>query len=108
MAENVNLRLAAPASQNIPCVMLAVLVGTNAFSLNHTYAPSNVASLEWKIVGDSPTQCSGFSTTVEPQSIVNTSGLALRALAQNILAKSRPMADWEKEDADEFFRSQFA
>jgi hypothetical protein len=88
--------------------MIALTLGANVITHGSSLGTSSVASLEWKIEGHMPVQCWDSSAAARPEIQVKSSGLALRALAKTVLANSRPMEAWEREDADEFFQSQFA
>jgi hypothetical protein len=94
--------------QGIPCAVVALMIGANPISSSHVLVPSNAASLEWKIEQRLPMQFFDAFETTSSRLQLESSGLALSALAKSVFADSRPMAASEKEDADEFFRSHFA
>jgi len=97
------------AKQQIPVAPMACVLSANALRDSAVISSSNVATLEWTVAEGLPTQCSNlFAFGMGKDIPVESAGLALRTLARIALPDSRPMQDWEKEDADEFFWSQFA
>jgi hypothetical protein len=94
-------------TQQIPVALMACVLSANALGDGSTVASSNVATLEWRAEA-CPTMCSTLllGGMAEPQ--VDSSGLALRALARLALPESRPMEAWERKHADDFFWSHFA
>lgn len=94
-------------TQQIPVALMACVLSANALRHGSTVASSNVATLEWRSEA-CPTMCSTLwlGGVTKPQ--VESAGLALRALARLALPNSRPMEDWERKAADDFFWSQFS
>ncbi len=66
---------------------------------------TNAASLEFQSELATPTE--NFSYCAPDQDEARTS-LAWIALGKELLPEGRPLLDWERQDADEFFWSQFA
>lgn len=95
-------------TQTIPLAFVAFALNTNAMDRHPGLASSNVATLEWKMTEELPTQCSPVFVEQEPVAAVSSAGLSLRALAQIALPDSRPLEDWERKAADDFFWAQFA
>lgn len=54
-----------------------------------------------------PTQSFEFGATSVASSIGAVSALSLIAVAESVFSEARPLADWERKDADEFFWSKF-
>jgi hypothetical protein len=71
-------------------------------------ATGNLASIEWHVPAQMPTQSFEFTPGSEVSSASAASVLSLVALAESVLADSRPLTDWERKDTDEYFWSQFA
>ena len=99
-----------PVIQRIPITSLAFLatlaLSTNA-SQRLSVGSQSAATVEWQVVGEMPTQ--SFDSTpqdVRPPSAA-APALSLISLARAVIPDSRPMSDWERNAADEFFWSQF-
>lgn len=97
-----------PVTQKIPLALVAFALSASVMDGHAGLASSNVASLEWKMTEESPTQCSSLYVWQETAPTVSSTGLSLRALAQAVLPNSRPLEDWERKAADDFFWAQFS
>ena len=97
-----------PVTQTIPVALVAFALNPSLMDRHAGFASSNVATLEWRMTEELPTQCSSVFVGQEPALTVSSAGLSLRALAQIALPDSRPLEDWEKKAADDFFWSQFS
>lgn len=86
--------------QHIPMTLLVAL-GAGALK----QSACNAASFELRAEAALPTQ--QFANPSEGE-CDTTAGLAWMSFAKAALADGRPMLDWERQDADEFFWSQFA
>ena len=95
-------------TQTIPLAFVAFALNANVMEHHTSLASSNVATLEWRMTEELPTQCSTVFVGQAPAPTVSSNGLSLRALAQMALPDSRPLEDWEKKAADDFFWSQFS
>lgn len=71
-------------------------------------ATGNLASVEWRVPAQMPTQSYDYGTASDPYSNGDASALSVMALAESVLADSRPLSDWERKDTDDYFWSQFA
>jgi hypothetical protein len=90
--------------QHLP---MAFLVAYSAAGLKGS-APtgtSNAASLEFQSEAEMPTE--NFPAYGVPAQDDASAGLAWIALGKQLLPEGRPLLDWERQDADEFFWSQF-
>lgn len=88
----------------IPLTFLTVAM--NPYWANQqAIATGSAASMEWCASSAMPTQ-SYVATSVSTAAA--EPALPLIALANALLPESRPMTDWERKDAEEFFWSQFA
>ena len=92
--------------QNIPLAFLAWTIGSSAVH-RETIATGSCASVEWQVDAGVPTQAFSPEHAGDPSLDEARSALALVALAGAMVPGSRPLADWERRDADEFFWSQF-
>ena len=63
--------------------------------------------LEWKPSEESPPQRSPLPGSPAVPAVDST-GMALRALARVALPDSRPLEDWESKATDDFFGSHFS
>ncbi len=90
-------------------ILLPVVFAFNPSALDgKVWTTGNLASVEWRVSGETPTQIFEFGAALEAGSTGAVSALSLMALAESVLADSRALSDWERRDADEFFWSQFA
>jgi hypothetical protein len=93
-------------TQNLPVALMAYMLSTNALGNGCSLVSSNVATVDWRVEAY-PTICSTVLLGGMTEPKIESAGLALRALARVALPKSRPMEDWERKAADDFFWSQF-
>jgi hypothetical protein len=92
--------------QNVPLAVLALAFNSYGFE-GRVLATGSAATMELRASCGMPTDSSAFSTFAIPSAIGTESGLSMIAIAKAALPDSRPLADWERKDADEFFWSQF-
>lgn len=93
--------------QQIPLAFLAVAMNPNVAG-QQAIATGSAASMEWCASSCMPTQSYVLPTLDSVVPAAAEPALPLMALAEALFPGSRPMADWERKDADEFFWSQFA
>lgn len=93
----------------VPNMPLFLACALNSSLLDgKAWATGNLASVEWGASGGMPTQSFEFGATSVASSIGAVSALSLIAVAESVFSEARPLADWERKDADEFFWSKFA
>ncbi len=93
--------------QKIPLAFMAVAMSPNLAD-RQAASTGSAASMEWCLSSGVPTQSFFLPVMDKIASAVIEPALPLMALAGALLPESRPLADWERKDADEFFWSQFA
>ena len=92
-----------------PFALVALMLGCGALEKNLVLSTSNVATLELHTAIEGlPSECTSVSMFTVEMPPVGSEGLAARAFAQLVIPNSRPMEQWEKQHADEFFWSQFS
>jgi hypothetical protein len=92
--------------QPLPVALLFGL--TSLMDGNSFLQSSNAATVELKMTEESLTQSSPILIGPAGLAPVGCHGLALQVLARIALPQSRPLENWEKKAADEFFWSQFS
>lgn len=91
--------------QNIPMVFFLACGGTSMKGSAST-GTSNVASLDFQSEATIPKE--NFPTYGAAENDSASSSLGWIAFGKELLPEGRPLLDWERQDADEFFWSQFA
>jgi hypothetical protein len=90
--------------QNIPMAFLMVY-GATGLKCSASSGTSNAASLEFQSEVAVPRENFQANGLTEHDTL--GPNLAWIALGKQLIPEGRPLLDWERQDADEFFWSQF-
>jgi hypothetical protein len=97
----------AATVQSVPLTILALVMNPNGFE-RQAMTTGNAATMEWHASGGTPTESFDLMNFAAAVPSGPQAALSMMALAEAVLSDSRPLADWERKDADEFFWSHFS